>query len=136
MEISEKRLYAALGLVLLLGVLLSIANAHHIKSQGEGFPIFVYGVAFVSFAVGGAVVLIFQWKIHQYQLQKVMKILPRDEGKIMGILIKKKEIEQNKLVTLTGLTKVKVSRLLSNLEQRGVVEKKQSGYTNLIILKI
>jgi len=136
MEISEKRLYAALGLVLLLGVLLSIANAHHIRYMGEGFPIFVYGVALASFAVGGVVVLIFQWKIHQYQLQKVMKILPRDERKIMGILIKKKEIEQNKLVTLTGLTKVKVSRLLSNLEQRGVVEKKQSGYTNLVILKI
>lgn len=101
MEISEKRLYASLGLVLLLGVLLSIANAHHIKYRGEGFPIFVYGVALASFAIGGAVILIFQWRIHQYQLLKVMKILPRDEQIIMEILIKKKEIEQNKLVILT-----------------------------------
>ena len=45
-------------------------------------------------------------------------------------------MEQNKLVAYTGINKVKMSRILGSLEDRGVVKKTNLGNTNLVVLKI
>ena len=136
MEISEKKIIAALGLVFLLGVAFSIMNGYYTEKTGNQFPLIAYAIAFISLAIGATLVLLFQSKINKMQLQSILKILPSDERVLLHILIQRKELEQKHLVVLSGLSKVKVSRVLSKLEQRGIVEKKESGYTNLIILKI
>ncbi len=42
---------------------------------------------------------------------------------------------QSDIVKKTGLTKVKVTRLLDKLEGRGLIERKRRGMSNIIILK-
>ena len=69
-------------------------------------------------------------------MEYLLKILPEDERTIVRVLLKEKKIEQMYLVAESGLSKVKVSRLISKLEQRGIVEKKPLGNTNLIKLTI
>ncbi len=136
MEISEKRLIIAIGIVFLLGVFFSIANGYYTQQTGNPFPLIAYAIAFISLAVGSALVLLFQSRINRMQLETVLKILPSDERKIMEILVERSEIEQKHLVVLSGLSKVKVSRVLTKLEQRGIIEKKASGYTNLVLLRL
>ncbi|MBI1969889.1 MarR family transcriptional regulator [Candidatus Woesearchaeota archaeon] len=136
MEISEKKLVIAIGAVFLLGVFFSIANGYYTQKTGDPLPLIAYAIAFISLAVGSALVLLFQSRINKMQLENILKILPQEERKIMEILVERKEIEQKHLVVLSGLSKVKVSRVLAKLEQRGIVEKKASGYTNLVIVKL
>ncbi len=136
MEISENRLAVAITSVFFLGVLLSILNGNYIEDTGSPMPLLTYGVAAVAMVVGALIILLFQWKISHKQMQGMLKILPSDERKIVEVLLKEKKIEQIHLTAESGLSKVKVSRLLVKLEQRGVIEKKPLGSTNLIKLKI
>lgn len=59
------------------------------------------------------------------------------EEELVHILLEAPEdgMWQNELVAKSGLTKVKVSRKLRNLEQKGVIEKIPHGNTNRIRLK-
>ena len=86
--------------------------------------------------VGALIILLFQWRISQRQYHNTLKVLPQDERVILEILLKEKKIEQIYLVAESGLSKVKVSRLLAKLEQRGIILKKPLGNTNLIKLNI
>jgi uncharacterized membrane protein len=136
MEVSEIRLAAAIASVFFLGILLSILNGYFIEDTGEPMPLLIYGVAAVAMIVGALIILLFQWKIARKQAYDLLRMLPEDERKLLEILIQERKIEQIYLVAESGLSKVKVSRLLAKLEQRGVIEKKPLGNTNLIKLKI
>lgn len=136
MEISETRLATALAAVFGLGVLLSIFNGQYIEETGNPMPVVTYGVAGVGILVGALIIFLFQSRIDNKNALKLLKALSVDEQKILEVLLKEKKIEQTYLVAETGLSKVKVSRILSKLAERGVVEKKQLGNTNLVKLKI
>ena len=70
-------------------------------------------------------------------MDKLLKVLPPDERTIISIIMNNnKTIEQNRLVALSGYSKVKISRLISELEERGAIRKKNLGNTNLIMLEI
>ena len=47
----------------------------------------------------------------------------------------KEEIYQSELIALTGLSKVKITRILDKLEQQQIIERKRRGMTNRITLK-
>lgn len=136
MEVSETRLAVAIIAVFCLGILLSILNGYYIRDTGSSMPIVVYFVTATSMGVGALVILLFQWKISQRQAITMLKVLPEDERKIVEILLNERKIEQMYLVAESGLSKVKVSRVLVKLEQRGIIDKKPLGNTNLIKLKI
>ncbi len=137
MEVSVKKLVIGLVIVFLLGVMFAVVNGVYATEQGNALPIITYAIAFVSLIAGGFIVVLFQWKINKVQLQKITRILPHDERIVIRILMEhNNEIEQNKLVLLSGLNKVKISRLVEELKRRGVVDKKHLGNTNLVILKI
>ncbi len=136
MEISENRLAIAITSVFVLGIMLSVLNGYFVEDTGSSMPLLTYGVAAVAMIVGAMIILLFQWRISHKQVHDMLRILPADERKIIEVLLKEKKIEQMYLVAESGLSKVKVSRLLAKLEQRGVIEKKPLGNTNLIKLKI
>jgi hypothetical protein len=136
MEVSETRLGIAIIAVFGLGILFSVLNGYYVKDYGEPIPMMVYGMTAVAMGVGALLVMLFQWKISQKQLYRILKVLPEDERAIVEILVKEKRMEQNLLVAESGLSKVKVSRTLSKLEQRNIIEKKPMGNTNLIKLVI
>jgi uncharacterized membrane protein len=136
MEVSEIRLGAAIIAVFGLGILFSILNGYYIEDTGDPIPLIVYGMTAVAMGVGALLVMLFQWKISQKHLYRILKILPEDERVIVELLVKEKRMEQNLLVAESGLSKVKVSRTLSKLEQRKIIEKKPLGNTNLVKLVI
>jgi len=136
MEVSEVRLGAAIIVVFGLGVLFSIVNGIYVKDTGEPIPFIVYGMTAASMGVGAMIILLFQWRISHSQMHRLLKVMPEDERKIIELLMNEKRMEQIYLVAESGLSKVKVSRTLSKLEQRGIIEKKPLGNTNLIKLKI
>ena len=97
----------------------------------------VYAISFLSIFVGAFIVVMFQFKINRMQIEKVLKLLPNEERIVVKILLdNNNSIEQNKLVVLSGFTKVQISRILQKLSEREVIEKKSMGNTNLVLLKI
>jgi len=137
MEVSIKKLIAALFIVFLLGVMFALVNGVYVVDEGSQLPIITYAISFISLIAGGFIVILFQWKINKLQLNRVLKILPNEERIIIKILLENNNsIEQNKLVALSGFNKVKISRLVKDLELRDVVKKTNLGNTNLIVLKI
>jgi uncharacterized membrane protein len=137
MEISPKRLVIALALVFFLGILFSIVNGIYVQEEGTTLPLIIYGMSFISILLGGALVIMFQWRINTGLLKKVLKILPREERIVINLLIENKNtLEQNRLVALSGFNKVKISRILQVLQERDVIKKTNMGNTNLIVLKL
>ena|SRR3989344_7357031 len=137
MEISNKRLIIGFVLIFILGILFALINGFYTSMENEQLPLIVYGISFLSILIGASIVFLFQWKISKIQLENVLKILPKDERVVVKILLdNNNKIEQNKLVVLSGFTKVQISRILQKLAERDVVEKKNMGNTNLVVLKI
>jgi len=136
-EIPINRLVISFGLIFILGILFAILNGYYVQENGSELPLIVYGISFVSLIVGAVVILLFQWKINKIQLENILKILPKDEAEIIKFLIEhNNRLEQNYLVAYTGYNKVKISRILTKYEQKGIIEKRNVGNTNLVILKI
>jgi len=137
MEVSSKKVVIALGLVFVLGVLFAIVNGQYAEDNDSSLPMIVYGIALVSLLVGFSIALLFQWKINKIQMERVLRILPEEQRKIVSLLIQNNNsLEQNKLVALTGIHKVKMSRILKDLEFRSVVKKTDLGNTNLVVLNV
>ena len=137
MEIDNKRLLIGLSLIFVLGILFALVNGFYTSSTNEQLPLIVYAISFLSILIGAFIVIMFQMKINKIQLERVLKILPREERIVVKILLdNNNKIEQNKLVVLSGYTKVQISRILQKLAERDVVEKKNMGNTNLVVLKI
>ncbi len=64
-----------------------------------------------------------------------MKLFTRDEREVIGLILGSKgEVLQSRLVSGTGLGKVKVFRVLERLIERGVVRKEPYGRTNRIVI--
>lgn len=66
----------------------------------------------------------------------IMPVLTRDERKVMEMLLNsdKKEVDQKKIIKEIDASKAKVSRIIKNLEMRGLVEIKRMGRKNKIKL--
>jgi len=137
MEIPLKKLIIGFILVFMLGIMFAIVNGIYTETTEDPLPLIMYAISFVSLIVGGFIVILFQWKINKVQIRKTLKILPKEQAQIMEILIDNNySIEQNKLVALTGINKVKISRILTELENRDVLKRTNLGNTKLIVLKI
>jgi len=137
MEVSPKKIILALGAVFFLGVLFAIANGYYTEENDTPLPLLFYLIALVSLIVGVFIALLFQWKINKMQFDRVLKILPEDERKVISLLLQNNNsLEQNKLVAITGINKVKMSRLISELQSREIIKKTNLGNTNLIVLTI
>lgn len=137
MEISSKKLIVGFVSVFILGVMFSIVNGYYSTEEGSSLPLIVYAISFVSVLLGGFIVVLFQVRINKVQLNRVLKILPEKEQKIVHLLLENNNsMEQNKLVALSGINKVKMSRILTELESRKVISRTNLGNTKLIVLKI
>ena len=136
-EISLSRLVVGFGLIFILGVLFAVVNGYYVEESGDPLPIIVYVIALISLFVGMFLILLFQWKINKVQLDKILFLLPKDEAEVIRFLLKNNNrLEQNYLVAFTGYNKVRISRILTKYEQKGLIEKRNVGNTNLIILKL
>lgn len=70
------------------------------------------------------------------KLRQTVKSLQGDEQKIYKMIVDADgSIFQNDLVTKTGYSKVKVSRILDRLEAKGIVERRRRGMANIVLTK-
>lgn len=75
-------------------------------------------------------------KFSTEKYEALKKDLSKEENLVMEKLVAGDgTIFQSTLVEQTGLTKVKVTRLLDKLEGRGLIERKRRGMTNVVIIK-
>ena len=136
-EIPLNRLVISFGLIFVLGVMFAFLNGYYVEESGDPLPVIVYIISIVSIAIGAIIILMFQWKINKLQLKSVLKILPKEEGEVIECLIEhNNRLEQNHIVAYTGYNKVRISRILTKYEQKGLIEKRNVGNTNLVILKL
>lgn len=74
--------------------------------------------------------------IGRSKLKSAIKGLHGDEKSVYQILLDSDgSAFQSDIVTKTGFSKVKVSRILDRLETKGIVERRRRGMSNVIILK-
>ena len=75
-------------------------------------------------------------EITKENYQKVLDSLHEEEKKIFEILIESKGTAyQSDLIGKTGLSKVRITRILDKLEGKGLIERKRRGMTNSVVLK-
>ncbi len=58
-----------------------------------------------------------------------------EEKQVLKIMQEESTIFQADLIEKTGFGKAKVSRILDRLEDRGIIERKRRGMTNVVVLK-
>ncbi len=69
--------------------------------------------------------------------QKIMHGLHTDEKSILSAVVDSQgSVMQSELADKTGMTKVKVTRILDRLEGKGLIERKRRGMTNVVILRV
>lgn len=136
-EISLERLLIAFSLMFVLGIIFAISNGTYAEQTGDSLPFVVYGISFLSLVLGAVLILIFEKKINNSQFSSVLKVLEVSDAEVIKVLLENNnKLEQNHLVAFTGYNKVKISRILTKFEQKGLIEKRQLGNTNLVILKL
>jgi len=75
-------------------------------------------------------------KIHK-DVSLTLRFLEGEERAIMNALITNNgELTQSEIAKKTGLSRVKISRILKSLEQRKIVTKTPKGMTNKVILDV
>jgi uncharacterized membrane protein len=75
-------------------------------------------------------------KLTKENYRKIMQSLAAEEKLVLESIISSEgSMFQSDIVAKTGLTKVKVTRILDRLEGRDIIERKRRGMTNVVILK-
>ena len=70
------------------------------------------------------------------KIKQSLKSLQNDERKIYDLIINSDGFMfQNDLMSKTGFSKVKISRILDKLEMKGIVERRRRGMANIVVLK-
>ena len=114
-------------------------NIHRIKKlkdisrkNGENFINFAFLILPIFLLLLYAIYRIVKKKREQI----LFEILTEDEEKIVKVIMEHGgSIRQDKLPELTNFSKPKVSRILSSLAERGIVEKKPYKKTQIVYLK-
>jgi len=74
--------------------------------------------------------------VKERDFSKEIKEMNSEEKAIFDKIVEANgSIYQSDLVTKTGLTKVKVTRILDKLEGKALIERKRRGMTNVILIK-
>ncbi len=89
----------------------------------------------IFFALAFALVLWRYWVYRKTNIGAVLSVLKEDEKKVFDIILASKgKCKQNTIVQETNFSKAKVSRILDDLQTRGLVEKIRVGRTNRIVV--
>ena len=97
----------------------------------EGKENYIY-LAILAVMLAASVYLFRRFK--RKRTNDKIDILKEDEQAIMRLIIEKDGIDQREIQRVTDFSKTKVSKILSELEKRGVIRKEQAGRRNKIFL--
>jgi len=129
-----------------------ITNWHfYNKKPGDLIPIRIYyesiSYQFIQTSYLGAIILVIliiiisvalvHRQVSYKKSELLLSVLNENENIIIDIIKKdkKEKVDQRKIVSESGFSKAKVSRIIQNLVGRGVVESERIGRKNIIKLK-
>jgi hypothetical protein len=102
----------------------------------------IIGFIFSAGLIGVSLYLIFFVKPVQVivkdiaKFKEIAKTLQGEERRIYELIVEAGgSIFQSNLVSKTGFSKVKISRILDKLELMGLIERRRRGMANLIVIK-
>jgi uncharacterized membrane protein len=107
------------------------------EKTGYSSSVNVYGII-IAVSVSTIVILaVFYLRVLRKKPELVLSVLNEAERMVVEILQNQpeEEVDQRKIVALSGFSKAKVSRIIQSLEERGVVESIRFGRKNKIVLK-
>jgi len=133
---SETKIIVAMLLILLFGISLSVLNSLHIFALTKPFRVQMYMIAIELLILGALFSFAFRWKISGIHFEKILTVLPDDERTILRIIHKNRILTQKNLTEQTNIHPMKISRILQKLEQTGLIKKRPSGFTNMVISRI
>jgi len=67
--------------------------------------------------------------------QLFLSLLSKDERKMVRLLLEKKAVRQRHISEILAFSKPKVTRVLSKLEARNIIQRRKLGRTYMITLK-
>jgi len=91
------------------------------------YPIIIIGIIII--------VIVIYFTKFRHSIKDILPVLTENERKVMEIVLKEKTVDQRKIVKVTDFSKAMVSRVIHDLVQRGLIEKKHKGRINIIKLK-
>lgn len=91
-------------------------------------PIFIVPIFLIL------LVIIIRMYLRKIRFEKVTKGLRDDEIYVLKIIMKHNGIEQKKIEEMTNFSKAKVSKILSELERRGLIRKERVGNRNKLYI--
>ncbi|WP_457554603.1 DUF7343 domain-containing protein [Candidatus Pyrohabitans sp.] len=112
-NLFEARNYVYIALLMIAGVVILFLSYKYLKVRGISIGLLLD---------------------RKKRLEEKIEILKEDEQQIMKIIIENDGIDQRDIVRITGFSKTKVSKILSELEKRGAIRKVQVGRRNKIYL--
>lgn len=147
-KMNPSMLFAVIIVATVFVFVVSI-GALYVRSQIEGtiacgcaFPLELLIPVFASAGVLVGSILFYILSSHKFSEGKrkdyipLLKLLEKEQSEVLGIVAKSGgRIAQSRLVDATGYNKVKISRVIKDLEARGIINKRASGITNIIELE-
>ncbi len=87
------------------------------------------------FSIFVVIIIFYIYIRRKSTVKNILPILTDNERKVMQIVLQKKQADQRTIVKETDFSKAKTSRIITNLIDRGIIEKTPKGRTNIIKLK-
>ncbi|MHA1852955.1 MAG: helix-turn-helix transcriptional regulator [Candidatus Heimdallarchaeaceae archaeon] len=100
-------------------------------------PVLIPILASIGLLTGTLIYYVYSPKFDKAEINSnlILKFFQGDERAVIDVLLKNGgKLSQAKIVSSTGLSKVKVFRILERLKSRGLIEKESKGKTNMIRL--
>ncbi|MCD6478293.1 MAG: hypothetical protein J7L44_00195 [Candidatus Diapherotrites archaeon] len=150
-EVSLKDVTLVIGLITGFVFMISFVAfyTHSLLHSGdfcsctEQIPILIIIVASSGLFVGSFAYyllidrIVRSWKAKcdlEKSLAPFLKLLNRDEEKVVRLLLQRKKLSQASIPKLTELSRVKTTRVLQKLEDKGIVKREKRGKTNIVEL--
>lgn len=97
--------------------------------------IYVLGMLVIVLAAAGGVIYLRRTREQRKTIASVFPVLKEDEQEVLRYIIDEEgEVEQRQIVSDMSYSKAKVSRLISDLEERNLLEKEKAGRVNVVRL--
>ncbi len=111
-------------------------RVYYEKTSSSAIPSY-YGMIIAASVSVAIILLVVYLRVLRKKPELVLSVLNEAERMVVEIIQNQPEdeVDQRKIVTLSGFSKAKVSRILQSLEERGVIESIRLGRKNKIKLK-
>lgn len=130
---ERKHLLWFVGLAIISALTLLTSLEHHsqiAKRYGEIAVVYTPAIVLSSYLLGGFISFTLQRGIREVELKQILRLLPKNEQKVLGFLYERGGTMQSELVPQTQLSKGVVSKIVSDYEGRKILKRMnmEDGY--------